>query len=581
MSKQARRELLLSLQPEYRETDWRGKQALLDGFIAATGYDRKYAIWLMNNGPRETDRKRKRERKRQYGKDIQDLLIEIWRKAGNRLCSKRLVMVLPVLIAKMEKFKHLQISEEQKGKLLSLSPATIDRLLRPERAKYGRGRSTTKPGFLLKKQIAVRTSADWNNVKPGFVEVDLVAHCGDNLHGRYLNTLTATDIATTWTETVAVLGKKEGEILAALSEVREFLPFPLLGLDTDNGSEFLNWTLASWCEEHSIKFTRGREGVKNDQAHVEEKNGSVVRRLVGYDRYEGVESWQLLSTLYRISRLYINYFQPTMKLERKSRDGARIYRKYEKAKTPFERVLMSSAVPEARKEELRREFEQLDPVLLLSEIDRMQNEFWRTAVTEVDSPSVTESNDSPLPDPVSNILCQLKEPAPIRSRREKRQRRRAANATQPKKRGKRSNLDEVWDEVNAALEADQSLLHPARILEWLNERYPGRFGRGQSRTVKRWLLKNHPDKEWSKGRKRGRKTALDDIWAEVCQDLANDPTLSNRQISKILRKRHPEKMQMIHRTTVRRRLKQWRSSHLKTSTSTAPLCPDLLVLALV
>lgn len=475
MSQGARKELLAALKPEYLRASWTQKQQLLDGFIAATGYDRKYAIAILNR--EETPRSQKRQRQPFYGSDIRDALIEIWNRAGNRLCSKRLVPILPTLVEKMEQFGHLQFSQEQRTKLLSLSAATIDRLLKPERTAQRRGRSTTKPGLLLRKQIPVKTFADWNDASPGFVEADLVAHCGDNTRGQFLNTLTVTDVATTWTETAALLRKSEADVLHALSQICASLPFTIRGLDTDNGGEFMNHSLATWCDDNGVTFTRAREYEKNDQAYVEQKNGSIVRRLIGYDRYEGVESWELLSTLYRISRLYVNYFQPSLKLLSKSRDGARVYRRYEIAQTPFERVVKSPSIPEDTKERLRREFDQLDPVLLLNEIERMQHEFWRTAVfpKEVDMPIPSD-----LPElPATNRLTQTL-PQPRRKRADKPAISTANNVR--KKPGPKSMIDEVWPEICEELNKNPTLTSRA-IMRMLCNRYPDNFRMTQRTSV--------------------------------------------------------------------------------------------------
>lgn len=377
MSAQSRRELLLALRPQYLNAPLGEKTKLLDGLIRATGYDRKYAVTLLSKGIGE-QQQGTRNRQRKYDDAVVDALLIVWQ-AANRVCSKRLIPFMPSLVESLARFGHLSISEAVKKQLLSVSPATADRLLKQERKKYGRGKSTTTAGYLIKKHIPIRTFADWNDVVPGFLEADLVAHCGENVRGQYLNTLTVTDIATGWTELGALMGKSEGDVLQEIAEIKELLPFPLLGFDTDNGGEFINYGLVEWCSQNSITFTRSREYKKNDQAHVEEKNGSIVRRLIGYDRYEGIESWQLLSQLYRIARLYINFFQPCLKLISKERDGARVHKRYDKAKTPYERILSSQSVAEKAKAQLRDMFVELDPLLLLQEMERLQNELWSTA----------------------------------------------------------------------------------------------------------------------------------------------------------------------------------------------------------
>ena len=332
MSAKSRDELLAAIRPQYLESSLSGKKELLDGFVAATGYNRKYATTLLSKGIQRTGYPK--DRSRNYDKDVVEALITLWNTA-NRICSKRLIPFLPSLITSMERSGHLELSKEVKNKLLSISSATADRLLKHERRKTIKGKSTTRPGSLLKKHIPVRTFADWNNVKPGFLEGDLVAHCGATTKGQYLNTLTMTDIATCWTELAALPTKNAADTLQAIVQIKHVLPFPLLGFDSDNGGEFINENMVNWCEMHKITFTRSREYRKNDHAHVEEKNGSIVRRFIGYERYEGQHSWSILYSLYRLLRLYINFFQPCMKLISKERDGARVCKKYDRALTPY------------------------------------------------------------------------------------------------------------------------------------------------------------------------------------------------------------------------------------------------------
>jgi site-specific recombinase XerD len=398
MSLQSRQELLLSLRPQYLGASSGEKKQLLNGLVAATGYNRKYAVTLLSKGISKKQGG-KRKRKGKYNQAVVDALLIVW-KAAYRICSKRLIPFMPILVESLIKHGHLDISEIVKAQLLSVSAATADRLLSPERRKLGKGISTTKPGYLIKQHIPIRTFADWNDVIPGFVEADLVAHCGENVRGKFLHTLTVTDIATGWTELGALMGKSEGDVLEEMAEMKELLPFPLLGFDSDNGGEFINYGLVDWCANNNITFTRSREYKKNDQAHVEEKNGAIVRRLIGYDRYEGVESWQLLSQLYRIARLYINFFQPCLKLISKWRDGARVHKRYDKAQTPYQRVLMSPSVTEESKEPLRKMFPKLDPMLLLQEMETLQIDLWKTAVGQQQSEQ-TESEQNQTSQPIS------------------------------------------------------------------------------------------------------------------------------------------------------------------------------------
>ena len=367
MSLTARRELLSSIRHSYRNATWTEKGKILDGFIAATDYERKYASRLLSCGEKAVSTK-KRPSAQQYDEQVRQALIAIWC-AANKICSKRLVPFLPQLIAAMEKHGHLRLSADVRARLLRISPATVDRMLSPERERIGQGVSTTRPGTLLKHQIQVRTFADWDDVTPGFVEADLVAHCGGNTNGAFLNTLVLVDICTGWLECMPLLRKSAQDVIDGLRVADELLPFIMQGLDTDCGSEFINYDVLDYCEDKHITFTRARTHRKNDQAHVEEKNGSVVRRLVGYDRFEGRKAWEALAQLYSVLRMYVNYFQPSLKLIAKERQGAKVSKKYDSAKTPFQRILLSEHISQEKKDRLTMEYNALDPVKLLAQLE--------------------------------------------------------------------------------------------------------------------------------------------------------------------------------------------------------------------
>jgi hypothetical protein len=383
MSLSARQELIACIRPRYQAAGRKDKQRILDEFVAATGYHRKYATGALNRSAVMVPGSRRRHRDLKYGDDVRDALVTVW-KAANQPCSKRLVPFLPEFVSVLERCGHLTLSELTRNRLLELSPATADRLLRDARRVKGSGLSRTRPGTLLKHQVPVRTFADWNDVQPGFVEADLVAHCGSSTHGAYLNTLTLTDVSTGWTECLAVLFDDHKLVLQAIEKARAVLPFPLLGLDTDNGSEFLNHGVLDYCRRERITFTRCRPYKKNDQCHVEQKNGSVVRRLVGYDSYEGPSACTQLAALYGTARLYLNFFQPTMKLLSKQRRGGKVVKTYEAARTPYQRVLESEQISAEAKEVLRRQYAQLDPVALLARLEMLQDSLWQYAHRSAD-----------------------------------------------------------------------------------------------------------------------------------------------------------------------------------------------------
>jgi predicted transcriptional regulator len=375
MSQRSKRELLHTIRPRYLKANKVGKTRILDEFVAATAYHRKYANRLLKKGPGPKSRKKKGRRKVYQGEVVQALM-QVWEICG-RICSKRLHPFLPEIVAVLERHDELQLSSETKALLLRMSRSTIDRCLQPARFEQRRGLSTTKPGSLLKKAIPVRTYAQWDDARPGFVEMDLVAHCGDTTAGQYINTLTVVDISTGWTECLAVFQKTQQAVFEAILELRHRLPFPLLGIDSDNGGEFINDILYRYCLTEQITFTRSRPYRKNDQAHVEQKNWSVVRHLIGYDRFETQDELNLLSAIYEDLRLSVNFFQPVLKLIGKEQIDGRTVRRYDLAATPFRRVLASKDVSFEVKARLTGQYFRLNPVTLRNMIDDNVASLWK------------------------------------------------------------------------------------------------------------------------------------------------------------------------------------------------------------
>lgn len=349
-----RRALIKAMSERYRKADKKGKGAILDELTALTGYNRWYAVGLLRGEGQvirigkmrlvgDLNSKAKRTKPRIYDEAVHERLKEIW-SIMDFICGKRLAAILPEVVPVLERHHEIELNGETRTKLLSISAATIDRLLAPERKKWDlRGRSGTKPGTLLKHQIPIRTFAEWNEKQAGFVEIDLVGHDGGDASGDFCQTLDVTDVASCWTETEAVINKAQVRVFGALQSIRNRLPFPLLGIDSDNGSEFINHQLLRYCQGEQITFTRGRSGKKNDGCFVEQKNYSVVRRAVGYARYDSEAQLKLLNKLYGHLRLYTNYFQPVMKLKAKERNGAKVKKIHDEPKTPYQRLL---AMPE-------------------------------------------------------------------------------------------------------------------------------------------------------------------------------------------------------------------------------------------
>jgi len=360
-------ELVESWRPRYLRASRKEKSLILDEFVALTGYHRKSAIRLLRNGRRSRAMDR-RGRPRVYTPDVKAALLQVWEACG-QICSKRLAPFLPEAVEVLERAGELKISPDTKRLLVRMSAATIDRLLRTHRPRRPRSRCTTKPGTLLKEKIPVRTFADWNDARPGFLEVDLVAHCGESSAGEYLHTLNAVDVATGWCELEVLPNRSQQAVREAVDRIRERLPFPLSGIDSDNDSAFINANLLRYCRKERITFTRCRPYKKNDQAHVEQKNWTAVRQLVGYKRYESKEAQELLRSIYADWRLFVNFFQPVRKLIAKERKGSRVRKVYDVAKTPFRRVLVRADVDEAEKERLRELYRTLNPVELRRRIE--------------------------------------------------------------------------------------------------------------------------------------------------------------------------------------------------------------------
>jgi len=378
MTRGSVREYLEAVQGRYLAGSRKEKGRILDEFTRVTGYHRKAAIRLFtHSGTKGSGRRRGRAK--QYGLAVVGALKAAW-EAGDRICSRRLQPFLPELVQILERQGELTLTEEVREQLCRMSTATIDRLLKPYRQRgVRRPFSTTKPGSLLKAAIPIRTFADWDDKRPGFLEVDLVAHCGESTEGFYLNTLSTVDVATGWVECQGVWGKGQDRVGAAIHHIGQRLPFPLLGLDSDNGSEFINHRLYAYCERKGITFTRSRPYKKNDSAHVEQKNWSVVRRLVGYERYTSKAALEQLNRVYALVRCYANFFQPVMQLQHKSRHGAKVHKVYDEARTPYQRVLASGVLTPQKQAELHQLYQRLNPMALRTQIKQELQRLWDMA----------------------------------------------------------------------------------------------------------------------------------------------------------------------------------------------------------
>jgi hypothetical protein len=374
---QERRSVTRETRRKYRRVARGEKTKILDEFTGLTEYNRKYALQLLKGtvkAPRHPHgAARPRGHPHVYDPAMLAVLKRLWAVFGF-MCGKRLAAAIRANLALLEKFCELRdVKPKTRKLLLRISPATIDRLLAADRKRLRfKGRSHTRSGSLRRDQIPIRTFGEADQKQPGYVEVDLVGHDGGSTSGDYAQTLTLTDVDTGWTEVAAVRNKAQKWVFPALQHLVSLLPFPLQGMNADNGGEFININLVTWCAAQNVAFTRIRPYRKNDNPYVEQKNNVVVRSAVGYLRYEGASEVAMLNRIYSLLRLQINYLFPSMKLVEKTRIGARVYRRYDVPTTPYQRVLNSPHVAKARKAALRRQFRGINPVALAREICELQ-----------------------------------------------------------------------------------------------------------------------------------------------------------------------------------------------------------------
>jgi hypothetical protein len=414
LSMHERHAVVRELSSRFQHARKKERGQILNDFVRLTGYTRSYGAFVLRNCGRKQLRMvagrrvvfipgyarapgSKRQRRGLYRtKAFLDALRQFWA-LSDGLCGKRLTAFIREVLPLLEHQGSLTFTDAGlREHLLHVSAATVDRLLaKTKRQAQLRGRSVTHPGSLLKHHIPIRTFTDWNEEIPGFCETDLVAHDGGAAFDDYCQTLTLTDIATGWTEIDAVKNKAERHVFAALQELRARLPFPLLGIDSDNGSEFVNRHLLRYCQQQKITFTRSRPYRKNDNCFVEQKNYSIVRRTVGYYRYDSDKQLDLLHALYRCLRLYTNFFQPVMKLKEKVRRGSRVTRRYDQPRTPCQRVLEHPRVANQIKTSLHEHYLSIDLLALKRELDRLQLLLFRTAVQAGPPPRSSRQHHAP------------------------------------------------------------------------------------------------------------------------------------------------------------------------------------------
>lgn len=478
----SRKELLRAIADRYGTAVRREKGRILDEFVAVTGYHRKHALRLLRvQVATGGDAVERAHAKRIYGEAVRGGLHVLW-EASDRICGKRLKAILPFLVEAMERHGHLNLADDVRAGLIAMSASTIDRILTPARVQAGGSRRPRLGSrSAVSRQIAVRTFADWNDPAPGFFEVDFVAHCGGVMSGRFIHTLTLTDIATGWTECIALVAREQSLVRQAFLVVAERLPMKLKGIDTDNDGAFINDTVFNHCVQEGIEFTRSRARRKNDQAWVEQKNGAVVRRLVGHSRFEGPADAQLLSELFRAARLYVNFFQPSFKLLQKVRIGSKIRKQYSPPATPCERLIAHPSTSDRTRIELREQCAALDPVLLLKTIRDAQASL--AATSERKDTSATEIA------PARSIAAFLAQLPDLWREGEARPTHRSKPRPARTWRTRKDPFDSVWSTVLGWLASEPDAT-AKEVFDRLQTTHNEAFSRGQLRTLQRRL------KEW-------------------------------------------------------------------------------------
>ena len=483
VSWQTRKELLEAVRRRYRESSKMEKKGILSEVVALTGYHRKHVVRLLGQAACRTEEQIVRAEgvgnRRVYDEAVKEALIIIW-EASDRICGKRMKAILPELVEAMESHCHLRLEAEVRRRVLQASAATIDRLLKPIRrgapSQRKRRRSVT-----VNKEIPVRTFADWGQVDPGYLQIDFVLHGGMSVAGSFLYTLVGTDVCSAWTEFAALLAREQSLVVEGLEVLFRQIPFPVRGINSDNDSAFINDTLLAFCRKHQIAFTRARAYHKNDQAWVEQKNGAVIRRLIGYERLSGVVASQALGHLYQAARLHVNYFQPSFKLRGKERKGAKIRRAYESPATPCERLLRHPSVDDTIKGRLRSQRAELDPVRLLHSIRQSQ----AALAALVSGDSCPQGPGGESLDQFLSQLPQLWRSGEVRS---------THRGSSPKPRHWRTRKDPfetVWTDVLRWLQ-ERPDITAKELFGRLQQEQPDRFPDGQLRTLQRRV------REWRK-----------------------------------------------------------------------------------
>jgi Integrase core domain len=485
----ARREVVSAVAERYRSAKRAEKGRILDELCATTGWHRKHAVRALRQ--RETvapmlGQGATRACRRRYGATIKDALTVLW-EASDRVCGKRLKIMIPTLLPPLEQHGRLKLDKTDRDLVLAISAATIDRLLGDVKVVASGGRRR-RAGFYsaIRREVPIRTFNDWKSPPPGFCEVDLVAHGGTSVAGSFIQTLTMVDVATGWTECLPLVTRDGSLVVEAMKHVQSLFPWLLRGVDFDNDSAFMNDTVVPWCRHQKLEVTRSRAYKKNDQAFVEQKNGAVVRRLMGYGRFDGLETARVMGRLYAAARLYVNFFQPSFKLKEKRREGAKVIKRYHAPATPYERALEHPKVPVAVKQRLRDQYRMLDPVAVLAEIRAAQEELGSRIDRRAGDARGKSNAPRPVRSPAPDAVAFAKTLGTTIEDRDPR-----ATHRRPKRPYKtRVRMPSKFDPHVATIEdwlAAEPLLTALAIVGRLSEKHPEQFGTKQHSTVQRLL----------------------------------------------------------------------------------------------
>src|SRR5271165_1469926 len=480
----ARREVLSAVAERYRWAGRREKGRILDELCATMGWHRKHAVRALgrHGTGKSVGAEERTSRRRKYDATIKDAVTALW-EASDRVCSKRLVVMIPTLAPALERHGRLKLDAGHRERVLAISAATIDRMLGPTKLVVAGGRRR-RMGFYsaIRREVPIRTFNDWKEPPPGFCEADMVAHGGTSVAGSFIQTLTMVDVATGWTECMPLVTRDGSLVVEAIKRAKSLFPWLLRGVDFDNDSAFMNEVVVPWCRNQKLEVTRSRAYKKNDQAFVEQKNGAVVRRLIGYGRFDGVETARVMACLYAAARLYVNFFQPSFKLAEKRREGAKIIKRYHDPLTPYERALRHSQVPAIVKRRLRVQYRMLDPVALLAEIRAVQQELGdRIACRGVNGAAQPPASSlSPDADNFARTLGSAATRFEPRATHRKPKRKYKTRVRMP------SKLDPHVDLIKCWLTSEPQLTAIA-IVGRLAERDPETFGSKQHSIVQRLL----------------------------------------------------------------------------------------------